>query len=329
MELIDLRRLSSRELKPLFEEEEIFWREELLWDYRPSLELLRRYVDAHMLAGYAVRGSDGLCGYGFYVLQGHKAVIGDVFLSRRYSRSPAAELLLAEMVATLRALPHLRRIEAQLIAGDEGLTTAMAAQGFRIYPRQLRVLELQQAPWSQEIHGGLRLEPWRDHLLLPAARLIRLAYENHVDSELNDQYRTEFDVLRFLQNIIHAQGCGVFLPEASFVILAGPAEPAVGLVLTSAVAPDVGHTTQLCIRPGYRGHGLGRALLQASIAALREKGFRWLTLTVTASNQPAIGLYERLGFRIRHIFPAGVWTAEPDGSAAVSRAAVRTDAQTF
>src|SRR5579885_1829845 len=329
MELIDLRRLSPRELRPLFEEEEIYWREELLWDYRPSLDLLRRYLDAHLLSGYAVRASERIVGYGFYVLQGPQAVIGDVFVSRRHPSTPAAELLLAEMVATLRGIPYLHRIETQLITADEGLMTPMATLGFRIYLRQLRMLDLQRVALPPAGAAGIRLHPWRETWLFPVARLIRLAYENHVDSELNDQYRTESDILRFLQNIIHAQGCGVFLPEASFVILAGPAEPAVGLVLTSAVAPDVGHTTQLCIRPGYRGHGLGRALLQASIAALREKGFRWLTLTVTASNQPAIGLYERLGFRIRHIFPAGVWTAEPDGSTAVSRAAVRTDVQTL
>jgi len=327
MELIDLRRLSPRELRPLFEEEEIYWREELLWDYRPSLDLLRRYLDAHLLSGYAVRASERIVGYGFYVLQGHKAVIGDVFVSRRHPSTPAAELLLAEMVATLRGIPYLHRIETQLITADEGLMTPMATLGFRIYLRQLRMLDLQRVALPPAGAAGIRLHPWRETWLFPVARLIRLAYENHVDSELNDQYRTESDILRFLQNIIYAQGCGQFLPEASFVVSAGLIEPALGVVLTSAVAPAVGHTTQLCVLPGYQGHGLGRTLMQASIAALQQKAFRWLTLTVTAGNQTALGLYERLGFRLRHTFPAGVWTSEQDAAPAASLPVVPSDPQ--
>ena len=44
----------------------------------------------------------------------------------------------------------------------------------------------------------MRLEPWTDRAFEPAARLIQLAYANHVDSEINDQYRTEAGAMKFL-----------------------------------------------------------------------------------------------------------------------------------
>jgi len=83
----------------------------------------------------------------------------------------------------------------------------------------------------------------------------------------------------------------------------------VGVVLTSAVSQGVGHTTQICVMPGYQGHGLGRQLMEASIQALRALGYTGLSLTVTSVNATAVRLYERLGFRTIKTFAAGVWPA--------------------
>ena len=35
------------------------------------------------------------------------------------------------------------------------------------------------------------------------------------------------------------------------------------MVLTSTVAERVGHTTQICVMPGYQGHSIGRQLMEA------------------------------------------------------------------
>ena len=59
----------------------------------------------------------------------------------------------------------------------------------------------------------------------------------------------------------------------------------------------MGHTTQICVLPGYQGHGLGRQLLQTSIEALGQHGYNALSLTVTSVNRSAVCLYERMGFR--------------------------------
>jgi ribosomal protein S18 acetylase RimI-like enzyme len=69
----------------------------------------------------------------------------------------------------------------------------------------------------------------------------------------------------------------------------------------------VGHTTQLCVQPGFQGHGLGRILMQTSAEALGALKYNELTLTVTSENHTAVHLYERLGFSTIKSFTAGVW----------------------
>ena len=46
----------------------------------------------------------------------------------------------------------------------------------------------------------------------------------------------------------------------------------------------------------YRGQGIGRALLQATLAAARAGGLRRIELTVRVDNDPARRLYESFGF---------------------------------
>lgn len=46
----------------------------------------------------------------------------------------------------------------------------------------------------------------------------------------------------------------------------------------------------------YRGKGIGRALIQAALAAARTGGIRRIDLTVRVDNEPARRLYESAGF---------------------------------
>ena len=52
MQIVDLRQLHSRSLEPLFREEADRWRDELQWDYRPSIDLVRKFIDSRALGGY-------------------------------------------------------------------------------------------------------------------------------------------------------------------------------------------------------------------------------------------------------------------------------------
>ena len=52
----------------------------------------------------------------------------------------------------------------------------------------------------------------------------------------------------------------------------------------------------VAVDPAYRRQGIGEKLILALIEGLREKGNHCLSLEVRASNDPAILLYQKLGF---------------------------------
>jgi ribosomal-protein-alanine N-acetyltransferase len=58
------------------------------------------------------------------------------------------------------------------------------------------------------------------------------------------------------------------------------------------------HINNVAIRPAYRGHGLGSALMHHVLAEARRLGAHRATLEVRDSNAGARRLYERIGFRV-------------------------------
>jgi ribosomal protein S18 acetylase RimI-like enzyme len=82
-----------------------------------------------------------------------------------------------------------------------------------------------------------------------------------------------------------------------FVALDG--ERVVGWIdINVHVWPGFTHSGRLGmgLLPAYRGHGIGRRLLDRSLAAAKARGLQRVELQVFASNLPAIALYERSGF---------------------------------
>jgi ribosomal protein S18 acetylase RimI-like enzyme len=308
MSIIDLRQATVRQLEPLLLEEASHWREELHWDYRSALELIKRFLDAHALCGcVAIEGNTAM-GYAFYVLEDNKGLIGGLYVSPVHEQERIGRRLLEEMLYAMRAVPQMHRIEAQLMPFGGPVDGALREQGFRLHTRKFMLLDLRKtAQQTPSIDSGLKVDRWNDRFFDPCAKLIYLAYANHIDGEINDQYRSRHGALKFLKNIIHLPGCGQFLTNASFVLRHPGSDELVGAVLTSEVSAGVGHTTQICVQPGFQGHGLGRALMHASQEALRDMHYKELSLTVTAENRGAVQLYEKLGFATIKSFTAGVW----------------------
>jgi ribosomal protein S18 acetylase RimI-like enzyme len=308
MNIIDLRQTTVRQIETLLLEEAKHWQDELHWDYDSALNLIKRFLDAHALSGCVAIEKGVALGYSFYVLEDHKGLIGGLYVSPNYDQEPIGRRLLDEMLFSMRAIPQLHRIEAQLMPFGGPVEAALKDQGFRLYTRQFMLLDLhKQNEHAPGTNSGLRLDRWHDRFFESCAKLIYLAYANHVDGDINDQYRSRHGALKFLKNIVLLPGCGQFQPAASFVLRHPGSDDLVGAVLTSEVAPGVGHTTQLCVQPGFQGHGLGRILMQASAEALRALKYKELTLTVTSENHTAVHLYERLGFSTIKSFTAGVW----------------------
>jgi hypothetical protein len=89
MNIVDLRQTSVRQIEPLLEEEARHWRDELHWDYRGALELIKRFLDAHALAGCVAFENGAAAGYSFYVLEDQKGLIGGLYVSPNFPRMPS------------------------------------------------------------------------------------------------------------------------------------------------------------------------------------------------------------------------------------------------
>jgi GNAT superfamily N-acetyltransferase len=53
----------------------------------------------------------------------------------------------------------------------------------------------------------------------------------------------------------------------------------------------------VAVAPEYRGRGIGRALMEAAVDGIRERGGSWVGLEVRESNTIACRLYEHIGFQ--------------------------------
>jgi ribosomal protein S18 acetylase RimI-like enzyme len=314
LEILDLRHFTSYDMQPLLQEEVQVWAKLLAWDYRSSSEMILRYLDAKILPGYAAVQANGkVCGYAFFVYEGGKGVVGDLFVREVRDRGPEREVveerLLTNVIETLQHSPGVHRVEAQLLAHDTGTAVApFEAHQFSTHPRLFMMLRLQpKAPEATPLAPGIEIRRWSENDYQGVSQLITTAYSNHIDAKINDQYRTPSGSLRFLNNIVRFPGCGIFDNHSSFVAVHRPSRTIVGVILCSRVKDRVGHVTQVCLLPEFRGRRIGEALLNSSAIELARRGFTDLTLTVTEANRGAVQLYRKLGYRVERVFDAFVW----------------------
>ena len=307
--VVDLRRVSVRDLDALLEEESAEWLLEVEWDFRKSADLVRRFVGLRALSGCALIEDGQVAGYLYYVLEEAKGLIGDIYVRKPLRTVERENRLLGAALESIAEAGSIRRVEAQLmmLAFPPGRSVPFAPYA-TTYTRNFMSVDLRGAALAEgRGRQPVYLERWSDHYQEPAAQLIATAYAGHVDGHINDQYRSGEGARRFLYNIVQYPGCGIFFRPASYVALDVSTGRLCGLSLASMVAPECGHVTQICVSQAARGTGVGHALLRQSLVALRQAGCRSASLTVTEANADAVSLYERVGFRTIRQFPAYVW----------------------
>lgn len=311
--VVELRRVAADDLTSILEEETGDWRASLNWDFHPSADLVRRFVQMQALGGFAFMVNDArgsrLAGYSYFVCEEGKGLIGDLYMMREHRTSENENALLNAVLNAMWHTPGVRRIEAQIMLLSSPMERTVPYQKwFRAHPRQFLEIPLasvvslpQRKP--PEIRVIAWTEPWQE----ATARLIARSYQGHIDSLINDQYRSVSGARRFLMNIVQYPGCGTFFAPASYAATDAAGRELHGISLASLVSPDIGHVTQVCVAPSDRATGLGYELVRQSLVALAAHGCRLVSLTVTAANESALRLYERMGFVKRRDFAAYVW----------------------
>ena len=306
---IDLRSVDVETLAPTLAEQIAEWKNTLDWDFTPSANLVRRFVQMHVLTGYALvlRGDPRhTIGYSYYVCEDGKGLIGDLYLQKQHRNWENENVLFHASLDAMWQTPGVHRIESQLLMLSDAANRRLPYPNwFQSFPRLFLEAPSNLRLPARKLSSSISIFPWTEAWQEATGRLIAGAYQSHIDSQINDQYRSAIGARRFLTNIVQYPGCGSFFAPASFA--ASAAGALCGVCLASLVSADVGHITQVCVAPSYQGKGLGYELVRRSMEALGTHGCRAVSLTVTGANESALRLYRNMGFLQRRAFSAYVW----------------------
>ena len=145
--------------------------------------------------------------------------------------------------------------------------------------------------------AGFHFLTWHNAFIARHAKTKYLSFCNEIDARIFPTFRQYDACLRLMKSIAGKAG---FLPGATWLIVQG--EP-LQEVKDCATIQGIAHAGQLgaiqnvAVLPAFRRRGLGRALVLKSLHGFRDAGISRVTLEVTAENEPAVNLYEQLGFR--------------------------------
>ncbi|MEW5976553.1 MAG: GNAT family N-acetyltransferase [Acidobacteriota bacterium] len=299
--------VDSFELEPLLREEEQEWLQHLSWDYSSSTAILKRLIDQKALSGFVTRLPGGMAGYAFYILEGSVGLIGSCYVRRRFMAKQLEPELLTRIVEVLQAKSSVRRIEAQIMNfRNWPLGAFFSRLKFQLFDRvfmiqkPLRMGEIRTIP-------GVRFSPWQSDSLEPAARLTWEAYQEAIDRRISYHYQTLDGCRRFLNGLVSRPGCGTLEGAGSICAWSDSDERLLGYVLASTISPGSGHIPQITVSSRYRQRGLGRQLLARANSEFSRRGYSSVSLTVSAKNVAAMGLYRSLNFVQHHSIQAAVW----------------------
>src|SRR5881628_3166523 len=89
-----------------------------------------------------------------------------------------------------------------------------------------------------------------------------------------------------------------FAPPDGRLLLASFDGQVVGCAGLRRLSPEIAEMKRVYVRPAFRGRGLGKALVEAIVAAARLIGYRTLRLETATFMKDAQALYQSLGFHL-------------------------------
>lgn len=210
----------------------------------------------------------------------------------------AAEALIACCKAIARALPGVRYVETDFpMDAPEAHVWRMA------FERQGVEAVAESYNHVLTIHPGQRFDTdekvqLRRFSERPPAEMQALYEAVYRDSEDRAHLSSlePFDV-----RLERLTTMPLLQPDRSAWLIAVEGDHPVGLVFASmqdatSGVPTTGWILELGVIPGWRRHGLGRALLQAGLAGLAAQGAKQVISRIDACNRPSIHLHAAMGF---------------------------------
>lgn len=118
---------------------------------------------------------------------------------------------------------------------------------------------------------------------------------------LNEEWITRYFRLEPKDEEVLADPQGSILDAGGKILFAVLGDRCVGCCALIRVRDDEFEVAKMAVTPAHQGEGIGRKLLEAAIATARSAAARRLYLETNSKLDPAIRLYESVGFR--HLAP--------------------------
>jgi putative acetyltransferase len=119
--------------------------------------------------------------------------------------------------------------------------------------------------------------------------------------ELNEEWIRRYFVIEPKDEAVFADPRGSILDRGGRIFLAFQDGQPVGCCALLRMNSGEFEVAKMAVTESYRGNGIGRRILERAISEARASGASRLYLETNRKMQPAIRLYESLGFR--HVPP--------------------------
>ena len=311
--IVSLADADLHDLEELFDEQCAEWLSLLGWDYTGASRLVREVARRRELAGVVAVSGDATVGFAFYVAEGTRCSIGDIYVSNHWRGLGIDRQMAVGILQAIEQLPRQRRIESQCVSIDnQAATEVFHLRGFERFDRAfMRAGLMSPATVERTPSRGrgrrqapdIELRAWEDDDFSRAVRVIHRSHREQHDSRINSQYRTEEGCAELLSILTESIWCGSFLRRVSRVAVERETGKQLGILIASRISARTGHLGQISVLPRYQGLGIGRRLIGAALSDFQELGFDSVTLAVTTANVGAINLYQSCGFSTIHEFP--------------------------
>jgi ribosomal protein S18 acetylase RimI-like enzyme len=281
----------------LYEAERARWITSLSWDPQPSWDVIERVRRAGLLPGLILRDRNGaIAGWMFYLLHGDTLQIGGLTADNASATRTLLDAALDSPEASAA-----KTWSCFMYPSSTAFEPALQRRRFslsRYLYMQRELVSVGSASPRQEVlaAAGVHVRQFATRDTPAIVRLIAAAFKGQPSAGCFAPHGALAEWVRYVSQLQQGPGCGMFQPEASFVVQDQNTGSVLGAILTTRLAAETAHVAQVAVDARMRGQGIGECLVETACSAAEKLNIRRMTLLVSEDNAPARRLYERLGF---------------------------------